>query len=101
PGHGLQAVVVPIPEALLRQRKRCPCVDIARRKVECLRQDADDRERLAVEPNHLSDDGGVAGELRLPEGVAQHDGWVAEAIDRRDRAAELRPYAEQWHEIEA
>ncbi len=35
--------------------------------------DADDGGRLAVDPNHASDDGGVAAERLAPRVVAEHD----------------------------
>ena len=62
------------------------------------RPDADDRERLAVEPNQPPDDAWVATELSLPVGVADHrDGARSRpgAVLRQKRAAENRLDAEQ------
>ena len=75
PADVLPAVVVAHRVALLlrRERQRPPQHHVRVEEVEALRHHADDRERLAVDPDVLADHRRIAAELRLPQRVAQHD----------------------------
>ncbi len=68
-----------------------------RHAVEARRRHADDRQRLAVDGERLADDTRIAGEVRLPVGVADHgDGRLARraVVGRPEEPSERRVEAE-------